>query len=105
MIRRLMIALALAGAPSLVHADPPKPAAAPVVNNVDVKASGEFSVAGKAMTDAQLTSWCKDLIAKDKATQIVVRADGKAPHASVVHVLDLAKSAGVTHLAIATAPQ
>ncbi len=42
--------------------------------------------------------------AQDPNTLIILRADGQAPHAQVVAVMDLARAVGLTRLAIATAP-
>jgi biopolymer transport protein ExbD len=52
------------------------------------------------ITDAQLPAKIKEVIAADPETSLVVSADKEVQHGSVVHVMDLAKLAGVTKFAI-----
>ena len=39
-----------------------------------------------------------------RESMVIIRADREVTHGQVVHVMDLAKSAGIGHLAIATEP-
>src|SRR5205814_10481432 len=54
----------------------------------------------KPVTDAELPGKIKEAMAADPETSLVVSADKEVPHGSVVHVMDLAKIAGVIKFAI-----
>jgi len=75
--------------------------------NVAVAASGEMEIAGhklaagdKAALQAQLQS----AAAGKKDPVVIVNADGKATHQSVVSVMEAARAAGLTQLTFATQP-
>jgi hypothetical protein len=79
---------------------------APVVDSaqtlsfvIHVRGEHQLEVAGHAIDDAELD---RALHALDPATQVVIRAAPGVPHGVVVHVLEQAKAAGLTKLAIAT---
>ncbi len=51
-------------------------------------------------TEAEITTALKALVAADPETSLVVSADKEVQHGRVVHLLDVAKLAGVTKFAI-----
>ena len=64
--------------------------------------SGEVSVGGKLMKDDQLDAVFHAAFQKDKGTQVVLKADRGVAHGRVVNIMERAKQAGLTHLAIGT---
>jgi len=54
----------------------------------------------KPVDAEQLTQALKELAAADKAATLMVSADAQADHGQVVHVLDRARSLGVTKFAV-----
>lgn len=54
----------------------------------------------KDATEEEIQKGLKDAVAADADTNLVVSADKEVQHGRVVHVLDLAKLAGITHFAI-----
>ena len=71
-----------------------KPATVSLLKNGIIKWNDDV------ITDAQLPAKIKEVIAADPETSLVVSADKEVQHGSVVHVMDLAKLAGVTKFAI-----
>jgi biopolymer transport protein ExbD len=87
---------------------PPRPVDTPAETPrpsqvITVAADGTVFVAGLASNDDHLKTWLHDVAAKDPETQIVIRADKGTPHGTVVHIMELAKAAGLNRLAIGTA--
>ncbi|HET9620157.1 MAG TPA: biopolymer transporter ExbD [Kofleriaceae bacterium] len=64
--------------------------------------SGDVSVAGKAMHDDQLDGLFHAAFQRDKTTQVVLKADKGVAHGRVVNIMERAKQAGLTRLAIGT---
>jgi biopolymer transport protein ExbD len=64
--------------------------------------SGDVSVGGKQMRDEQLDAVFQAAFQRDKATQVVLKADRGVAHGRVVNIMERAKQAGLTHLAIGT---
>jgi biopolymer transport protein ExbD len=64
--------------------------------------SGDVSVGGKVLHDDQLDAVFHAAFQKDKATQVVLKADRGVAHGRVVNIMERAKQAGLTHLAIGT---
>jgi biopolymer transport protein ExbD len=64
--------------------------------------SGDVSVAGKAMHDDQLDALFHAAFQRDKTTQVVLKADKGVAHGRVVNIMERAKQAGLTRLAIGT---
>ena len=64
--------------------------------------SGDVSVGGKLMRDDQLDNVFHAAFQKDKKTQVVLKADRGVAHGRVVNIMERAKQAGLTHLAIGT---
>jgi biopolymer transport protein ExbD len=64
--------------------------------------SGDVSVGGKVMRDDQLDNLFQAAFQKDKSTQVVLKADRGVAHGRVVNLMERAKQAGLTRLAIGT---
>lgn len=71
---------------------------------VTIDAAGHMYLGGMATDEDHLRSSLHDLAVHDPERQIVIRADKQTPHGQVVHVMELAKNAGLNRLAISTAP-
>ena len=98
--------LMLATLDQRLHRTRLKPRAAPADKHptlvVTLDAAGKPSVGGNAIDDATLDDLLRMSAADDRDTQVVVKAVRGAPHAAVVKILDHAKAAGLSRLAIAT---
>jgi len=64
--------------------------------------SGDVAVGGKLMRDDQLDGLFQAAFQRDKATQVVLKADRGVAHGRVVNLMERAKQAGLTKLAIGT---
>ena len=64
--------------------------------------SGDVAVGGKLMRDDQLDSLFQAAFQRDKSTQVVLKADRGVAHGRVVNLMERAKQAGLTKLAIGT---
>jgi len=64
--------------------------------------SGDVAVGGKVMRDDQLNSLFQAAFQRDKNTQVVLKADKGVAHGRVVNIMERAKQAGLTRLAIGT---
>ena len=64
--------------------------------------SGDISIGGKLMKDDQLDAVFHAAFQRDKATQVVLKADRGVAHGRVVNIMERAKQAGLTRLAIGT---
>jgi Biopolymer transport protein len=67
---------------------------------ITVDATGTIENGGMVLSDAMLDSLLTMSFDNDHDTSVVVKAASGAPYNVVVHVLDRAKAAGLTHLAI-----
>jgi biopolymer transport protein ExbD len=67
-----------------------------------VPLSGDVAVGGKLMRDDQLDALFQAAFQRDKATQVVLKADKGVAHGRVVNLMERAKQAGLTRLAIGT---
>jgi biopolymer transport protein ExbD len=88
------------GAPST--APPPgtgSPSKAPAIV-VTIASKGEIFVGAKRIADEELERSLRELAARDKDTQLVIRTDASVPHARVVFVMDHAKKAGLSRIAL-----
>jgi biopolymer transport protein ExbD len=72
---------------------------------ISVPASGDPIVQGRALHDDDLDRMFEAAYARDKTTQVVIQADRNASHGTVVGIMEKAKRAGLTRLAISTSPQ
>lgn len=64
--------------------------------------SGDVDVGGKRIADAELDNLFRAAFARDKNTQVVLKADKGVQHGRVVNLMERAKQAGLTRLAIGT---
>jgi biopolymer transport protein ExbD len=62
--------------------------------------SGELRWNEQPVTEQDLQGRMKEAVAGDPEISVVISADKEAAHGQVVHVMDLAKVAGVTKFAI-----
>lgn len=67
-----------------------------------VPIDGDVNVGGKPMKDAELDALFRAAFAKDKLTQVVLKADKGVAHGKVVNLMERAKQVGLTRLAIGT---
>jgi biopolymer transport protein ExbD len=59
-------------------------------------------LAGEVVGKEKLQEELKKLAAENPQARVIVRADDEVAHKQVIEVMDLAKSAGIQNLAIAT---
>lgn len=67
---------------------------------VTVTAEGAFHYNQRAVRDDELTAQLRAAWEANHEMSLVVNADHRASHGRVVHVLDVAKTVGITHFAI-----
>jgi biopolymer transport protein ExbD len=67
-----------------------------------VPVSGDIQVNNKLVHDADIDNLFRAAFARDKSTQVVLQADRGVSHGRVVDLMERAKAAGLTHLAIGT---
>ncbi len=67
-----------------------------------VPINGDVVVGGKAMKDDEIDALFRAAFTKDKQTQVVLKADKGVQHGRVVNLMERAKQAGLTRLAIGT---
>lgn len=68
-----------------------------------VPVSGDVQVNGKLVAEKDLDNLFRAAFARDKTTQVVLQADRGVSHGRVVDLMERAKNAGLTRLAIGTA--
>jgi biopolymer transport protein ExbD len=69
-------------------------------NTVQLFKTGELRWNEQPVTEQDLEGRMKEAVAADSEISVVISADKDAAHGQVVHVMDLAKLAGVTKFAI-----
>jgi len=69
---------------------------------VAILADGRAVVAGRALDDAALAGAFEEAHVRSAETVVLFQADEGVPHGRVVQVMELARQAGLTRLAIAT---
>jgi biopolymer transport protein ExbD len=69
---------------------------------LEIPVKGDINVGGKAMTTEDLDNLFQAAFVRDKQTQVIFKADKLAAHGRVVDLMEHAKQAGLTHLAIQT---
>lgn len=77
----------------------------PVMIEVGVDASGKYVVNGKTLTDATVSGIGAALqaaAAGGKEPTIVINADAKATHQSVINIMEASRIVGYTHITFAT---
>mgnify|MGYP005848590491 CR=1 FL=1 len=73
-----------------------------------VSADGDYSVNGRALTDAAvrtLMAALEEASGGDTGLPLVITADGRAPHRAVVRVMDAAERIGFGKISIAIRPE
>jgi biopolymer transport protein ExbD len=66
---------------------------------------GDIDVGGKRIADADLDNLFRAAFTRDKNTQVVLKADKGVQHGRVVNLMERAKQAGLSRLAIGTGGQ
>ena len=77
----------------------------PVIVNVGIDASGHYAIEKTAISGGDVPSLVVALqkaVAGGKEPTIVISADAKTTHQSVVNVMEAAREAGYTHITFAT---
>ncbi len=77
----------------------------PLTIEVGVDAAGRYVVNGKALADTSVAGISAALQAAangGKEPTIIINADAKSTHQSVVNVMEAARTAGYTHITFAT---
>jgi len=69
---------------------------------ITVPLQGDVDVGGKSIPDTELDNLFRAAYARDKNTQVVLKADKGVQHGRVVNLMERAKQAGLTRLAIGT---
>jgi biopolymer transport protein ExbD len=67
-----------------------------------IPVSGDVAINGKTVADEQLDDLFQRAFLDDKATQVVIQSDKGVPHGRIVNLMERAKAAGLTKLAIGT---
>ncbi len=64
--------------------------------------TGDIDVGGKRIQDADVENLFRAAFTRDKNTQVILKADKGVQHGRVVNLMERAKQAGLTRLAIGT---
>ena len=73
--------------------------AAPLM--VDLAQDGRITVSGETTGEDEIADTLKRMYSENPARALVLQADGELPHRKVVHIIDLARSAGFAKVQIA----
>ena len=90
---------------NLPTAEASSPQDKPLVITVEVDASGRYMVNGNAVEGAEVSAIASALTkaaGDGKEPTIVINADAKATHQSVVNVMEASRQANYTHITFAT---
>lgn len=90
---------------NLPTADANAPQEKPLTIEVGVDASGKYVVNGKSLSDtsvAGISTALKEAARDGKEPTIIISADAKSTHQSVVDVMEASRTAGYTHITFAT---
>ena len=68
--------------------------------SIAILADGRLVLSGNAVSEDELKATLKKAQAHDANTLVVIQADEGVPHGRVVQVMEMAKGAGLTQLAI-----
>jgi biopolymer transport protein ExbD len=69
---------------------------------IAITQDGRYAVAGVLVSQAALVERLRAQPTRESAGTILIRADGQAPHQSVVHAMQAAQEAGYTKVHFAT---
>jgi biopolymer transport protein ExbD len=67
-----------------------------------IPTQGDIDIGGKTIPDAQIDQVFAAAYGRDKNTQVILKADKAVAHGKVVNIMERAKNAGLTRLAIGT---
>ncbi len=70
--------------------------------NISIAKSGKILVNGSVVNDASLKDKTKSLLKKNPNIQAIIAADKDVNHGTVIRVIDIVKSSGVSKFAIST---
>ena len=70
--------------------------------NVSIAKDGKILLNGAVENDNSLAQKVKDLVAKNKEIQAIIAADKDVAHGTVIRIIDIVKSNGVSKFAIST---
>jgi biopolymer transport protein ExbD len=90
---------------NLPTAEASSPADKPLIITVEVDAGGRYMVNGNEVTGGdvgQIASALTKAVDDGKEPTIVINADAKATHQSVVNVMEASRQANYTHITFAT---
>lgn len=90
---------------NLPTADANAPQEKPLTVEVGIDASGKFVVNGKSLTDTSIAgigSALKAATTGDKEPTVVINADAKTTHQSVIDVMEASRTVGYSHITFAT---
>ena len=90
---------------NLPTAEASSPQDKPLIITVEVDASGRYVVNGNAVDNGSINDISSALVkavGNDKEPTIVINADAKATHQSVVNVMEASRLANFTHITFAT---
>ena len=66
-------------------------------------ADGQIIVGGKVVPEDAIGNLFRVAYARDKTTQVIIKADRGVTHGTVVKLMETAKQAGLSRIAIGTA--
>jgi biopolymer transport protein ExbD len=69
---------------------------------ITIPLQGDVDIGGKRIADTDIDNLFRAAFARDKNTQVVLKADKGVQHGRVVNIMERAKAAGLTRLAIGT---
>lgn len=69
---------------------------------ITIPLQGDVDIGGKRIADGDIDNLFRAAFARDKNTQVVLKADKGVQHGRVVNIMERAKAAGLTRLAIGT---
>ena len=90
---------------NLPTAEANSPEEKPLVINVDIDASGNYVVNKLAISEpsvAAIATALQKAVGDKKEPTIVINADAKTTHQSVIDVMEASRQAGYTHITFAT---
>ncbi|MCM8764491.1 MAG: biopolymer transporter ExbD [Candidatus Omnitrophica bacterium] len=71
---------------------------------ISISAEGIIFLEEKQISPQQLENFLRKLNETSKNIIIVIKGDAKTPHGKIVSVMDIARAAGISKIAIATMP-
>jgi biopolymer transport protein ExbD len=72
---------------------------------LEINKGADVIVGGKAIRDSDLDNLFRAAYMRDHETQVILKAARDVPHATLVNLMERAKQAGLTRLAIGTQPE